>query len=496
MAKSRSEELIWTCGTPPSSAETHPPRYDIVVLLGCDMQTKIRPLKAAAERAAARGISTCIIGDGGKESFITRRMLSETLHERIDENTNIIINGHGIVRQQIHMISIYRPDTERKTSALLMQLQSIFAGSPTNMGKKMTIDIFSCYASAAQDHAPSGLRLTTHGTSQYTTLADMNLDVMVAKVDHRTETSLDDHYDDIMRRITRSPEILIYTENKKKLRADPPRVPLSPDGLKRYLQKSLSDFLVFRRDELGHKGMGDDTVIAEKAKAFEIREETLKRYNELDLIRRCSRRAFQDRERYIRRFTEQGGNINAINTSGQSALYMTTYFGHEETAKALVNVGALQSTYGTFTSLMLAAHYNRPGVARFLLAKITDPAEITRTAEKEQATAFCTRNHITIPESMVKLFGKTAEEIATTPEIKAMIRQRLTTLAAVQITPPPSPPLVTPTAASKETAQPAAAQPSHTGISTGMRQQKPKITKPPSFAELVKKPPASMEQRR
>lgn len=63
-------------------------KYDVIILLGKDTPGR----EAIQQEPDASGMSYCIIGDGAKDSHLTKDQIT-ALHDKIDEHTNIIING-------------------------------------------------------------------------------------------------------------------------------------------------------------------------------------------------------------------------------------------------------------------------------------------------------------------------------------------------------------------------------------------------------------------
>jgi len=369
-----------------SDEATKDAKYDMVFIIGPD-HPDIALLKNAA---AASNLRICIIGDGGKESFLDKKLLAETLSGKIDANTSIHINGHGTATKNYkngvyskHEIKIYKDELQyaaasnnQRTSLLLEHLQGIFNKDSANKRIQPVIELWSCHGGAAANNAPDGLKLTLHSGQKYSILLSMNSEAMVnaikAKYAKNTEPGgrgKIDPYDSFMKYIVSSPETAIYTENGQFFKATAPKEPLAGKELEKYLRTQLKKFLEFRRDKLGH-GM-KDSYIDQKVVDFRISSDELARYNELALIMESCRANSKNGLKYVNSYINKKVEINSTLLNGTTALYMACYNGNLEVVRLFIERGANvnQPNNDGFTPLDIAREKGHTEVAKLLLAE-------------------------------------------------------------------------------------------------------------------------------
>jgi hypothetical protein len=283
-----NDPMIWICGPKRD-------KYDMVFIVGQDSVSEVKQLK---EEAAASGLSICLIGDGEQKSFLNKSQLEEALIGKTDGNTNIIISGHGDVLwvsfemerdgrvfkkangKDVHFygeheIEIYHPENQT-TVQLIKDIFGIFSQDENNT--QMLVDVFSCHGGATE--AISGVKLTLHSGSKYTTLSQMNFEAMRNLIKSK-EKNDPDKYKNFMHQLKESAETIIYKEQRESFKASAPKEPLGEKELKRFLQANQVKFCKFLRDKLKiPEYQITDEEIVKKVKALPITSETLRNYQQ------------------------------------------------------------------------------------------------------------------------------------------------------------------------------------------------------------------------
>jgi ankyrin repeat protein len=371
-------------------------KYDMVFIIGYNLSEEMTRITATAEKS---GLYICIIGDGGKTSFLNKQLLAEAQEGKIDENTDISISAHGIAHRQDkpkhgnHYVSIYQAppiiinnheyNNIIETSQLLQDQKTIFDKATGNTGKKMNLSVLSCQAGAAQKHVPHDINTILHSGQKSLVISSMDADVIVASIEARKKSNICDSYKSFMDSMVLSPETKNYIENGISFKYSAPKQPLFGKELERFIIAEQIRFMEHRLDKLGHNSkdiLGTDKklstnhalrktiltkhIIANKEQ-FSITPYNLKRYNELALIIECWRNS-KSAPFYIAKAASLTNviaddnfiDINATLTNGTTPIRIAVEGGHLGVVKALINAKAnvdLSDNNGT-TPLYRAAY--------------------------------------------------------------------------------------------------------------------------------------------
>jgi ankyrin repeat protein len=374
-------------------------KYDMVFIIGYDNPAEeIARVKAEAK---ASGLSICIIGDGGEESFLSKRLLTKTLKDKIDDKTSIYILAHSRAERLGHdsykalESGVYPESKNRETRQLLKDLKDIFDLDQKNKDKKMPIELMSCHGGAVKNHIPDDVNATLHGGQKFSTFIPINCDTVINDIKARAKSNICNPYKSFMDNIILSPETMFYVENGLTLKYSAPKQPLFGQELERYLISEITRFLEFRLDTLKHSVkdvFGFDALpavlaerkeliaahIASNKKQFSITPETLTKYNENALLIECFRNS-KSAPIYIAKSApltdniadDKHINVNAATEDGITSLFMAAHQGHTDVVKSLIaakaDVNKATKYYDT-TPLHIAAQMGKTDVVKTLMA--------------------------------------------------------------------------------------------------------------------------------
>jgi|GEM_PF-6423097 len=338
-----TDPLVWN--NLPKQQNTAERKYDMVFVVG--VNTSPNYLAKLKQTARKSQLNICIIGDGNENSFLSKEILEKNLRGKIDENTNLNVIGHGYATRYDkndygeHYIEIYQKDDPNyekgKTRVLLQDIKDIFEKNPFNINIQPAINLVSCQAGAVKNDAPAGIKLTMHSGHKYSIHSAMDLEELINSIKSKEANLQSSPYSRFMEQIVRSPETAIYNENGKSFKASAPKQPVIAD-LDGYLRFQLAEFLKFRRDKLGHRDIGTDEQIIQKAAQFPISNETMNRYSQLALIMEANRGSKDGR--YVEKYVNAGVDVNSQLINGETPLYMAAGKGHLEIVKFLLQNGA------------------------------------------------------------------------------------------------------------------------------------------------------------
>jgi ankyrin repeat protein len=367
-------------------------KFDMVFIIGQDSLEN----RLVIERAKKSGLSICFVGDGGlgEESFLTKKLLQETLSGRMDNNTSLHISGHGGTKKVTshtekdkavytdHTIQIYKENNESKI--LQADVKAIYESDPSNIGSGMETHWWACHAGAAHTSV-DGLM---HGGQKYTTLSFMNAQEMIDAIGKKEEdikavNNKETRYLNVMRSIINSPQTGNYKEDGKLFSYSAPKTEADFKDIKSFQERTLNNFLKFRRDELGHKDIGTDDDIAQKVKSFmqaEIKETTkgagtieigtIDRYQNNGLIMETMRGSDRSENTvpYMKRYIDNGADVNARLVGDDRTLLGYAIYGNSN-AKAIEFLVTKVSIDGdvVYKALSEAAKNNEPEKVKPLL---------------------------------------------------------------------------------------------------------------------------------
>lgn len=317
--------------------------YDMVFIVGPDSAI----IEEIQKKAISSGLRCCFIGDGKRDSFLTKEQVATNIFTKINQYTNVVILGHGEAKRIAkgaygeHEISISSPTHADKTLSIIEGLKALFFADARNVGTKMMLDVFSCQAGALSKSAPANVRMTLHSGQKYCVLGAMIHAKINTLIDCRKLIASiipsELPYTNFLLQMGSYPETMTYCEDGLAFKSTAPKEPLGQD-LQKYLKFYGGEFIKFKDSLQGNASDGHN-ILGSIAMPKPVLDRYLDRYNEMALIMECRRSGSKRALKYVQEYIAMGVNVNA-DIMGTTALYAACRGGNPAFCLALLEAGA------------------------------------------------------------------------------------------------------------------------------------------------------------